>query len=123
CGNTNWSGRYVRINENAHGKWCEPTNSTLEDTDRVIKTEWWFSVSQIIGLSVVLGVIGVIVVMWICDRKGCCKAPGEVPDIDPPQHAQEIELLDFRASQSDLVTEATRELQSLVQSAAAEEDA
>lgn len=46
CAATHWSGRYVTIDQNPHKKWCKPTNSTLTQ-ELLMKTEWWFCVSQV----------------------------------------------------------------------------
>ncbi|XP_061576919.1 uncharacterized protein LOC133443743 [Cololabis saira] len=78
CAKTDWSGTYTLMNGAGRQRWCN--NSTL-GVDSMLKTQEWYSISQLIGL----GIAGVVTVLYgiieFCFKKQCeklqtCCCPG-----------------------------------------------
>ncbi|XP_041852669.1 uncharacterized protein LOC121647378 isoform X2 [Melanotaenia boesemani] len=70
CAKTSWPGKYEVLDNPPFQRWCNPSNSTqnsLTDTQR------WYSHSQLIGISMALGLAclysGCLLVIYFCCEK------------------------------------------------------
>lgn len=80
CAMTPWSGRFVKLEEAAPHKWCEPINRNSSQ-EFIIKTQQWFFQSQSIGLTI-FGILTFVLGVYLMFGCKCCKKEEDAQEED-----------------------------------------